>query len=342
MAPACTAPHTGQVAKRWELVGPFRAFARSAKSEEPRPQPSVPNSSDTDQAADPPSGPGAGVTTQPASQPATSQPSEDEDWFSLTPVDSESSIEEVDPFGEGESPVYHDAPGGHRLFAPAEERSDKFWYLDLGFRMGITKLHATKQQLDRRLDLPQKIDVVGIFESPQTPLDRKTDFALTTAYIGLGRRETEWLTWNFYFGSGVGGDRDHQRWLNLNQEVNFNYALYYTGLTVDIYPWGLSQRGQYINLKEHFRASRPYMLTGMEIGYLRAKGWGHFAIAPVTIYADEQKIRDWLFSWLVGFGWEFPINDRWVYNMQIHYTFHAYRPEEYNGWNLTYAIRYEF
>lgn len=341
MAGGCTAPHLGRVADRWELVGPFRKLASNDHAET-QPADDSPSAAVVDH---PPAATqdSASPDTAPAStQPAASQPTEDMSWFSLKPVEPDSMADTTGMFEYGDSPIYQDAPSGHRLFAPADERSDNFWYLDLGFRMGITRLHATKQQLDRRLDVPRKLDMWGIFEDPYTPMDRKTDFALTTAYIGLGRRETEWLTWNFYFGSGVGGDRDHQRWLNLNQEVNFSYALYYTGLTVDIYPWGLSHRGQYINFKEHLRASRPYLLTGMEIGYLRAKGWGHFAIAPVTIYSDEQKVRDWLFSWLVGFGWEFPINERWVYNMQIHYTFHAYRPEDYNGWNLTYALRYEF
>lgn len=340
-AAGCTAPHLGKVASRWELVGPFRKLAGTDHAET---QPA----GDSDDAtsgvqpaeASPAFPPPEAAPT--STQPASSQPVEDMSWFSLKPVEPDAMVDTVGLLEFSESPIYYDAPANHRLFAPADERSDNFWYLDLGFRMGITRLNSTKQQLDRRLDLPRKLDVWGIFDDPYTPMDRKSDFALTTAYIGVGRRETEWLTWNFYFGSGVGGDHNHDRRLNLNQVVNFDYALYYTGLTVDIYPWGLSERGQYINFKEHLRASRPYLLTGMEIGYLRAKGWGHFAIAPFRIYSDEQKVRDWLFSWLLGFGWEFPINERWVYNMQIHYTFHAYRPEEFNGWNLTYAFRYEF
>jgi hypothetical protein len=28
--------------------------------------------------------------------------------------------------------------------------------------------------------------------------------------------------------------------------------------------------------------------------------------------------------------------------VSCHYTFHVYRPQEYNGWNITYALRYRF
>jgi hypothetical protein len=230
----------------------------------------------------------------------------------------------------------------HTLFGPVEEKDDRFWYLDLGFRMGVTRLHETKQRLDRRLGVPRKLDFLGVFEDPETPMDRKSDFALTTAYIGIGRRETEWLTWNFYFGTGMGGDKDHQRKLNLNQELNFEYGIWYSGLTVDIYPWGLSQRGRFRDYREQLRASRPYVVTGFELGYVRARGWGEFSLAPLKIYSDSQRVEDWLFSYLIGFGWELPLNDRWALNLQTHYTFHFYRPEEYNGWNVTYAFRYQF
>ena len=187
-----------------------------------------------------------------------------------------------------------------------------------------------------------KLDLFGVFESPYTPMDRKTDMLLTTQYLGIGRRETDWLTWNFYLGYGAGGDRNHQRWLNANLEVNFSYLLVYTGLTTDIYPWGIPKYHHYPNLRERLKASRPYFVTGLEVGYVRARGAGHLALAPVPIYKDSQHIEDWLFSWLIGAGWEFPINDRWAFNISGHYTFHFYRPEEYNGTNLILALRYRF
>ncbi len=219
---------------------------------------------------------------------------------------------------------------------------EKFWYLDLGFRMGITRLGSAEEKLDKRLNGPMKLDVFGVFEKPHTPIDRKSELGLNTFYLGVGRRETSWLTWNVYFGGGIGKDRDHQRWLNHNLDVRFDYLAYYTGFTVDIYPWGISKRARYDNFLEHLRASRPYYVTGIEIGYVRARGWGDYKIAPIHVYHDSQRIEDWLFSGIVGMGWEIPLDDRWAFNLQAHYTFHAYRPEEYNGWNITYALRYKF
>ncbi|UCG15853.1 MAG: hypothetical protein JSV19_11215 [Phycisphaerales bacterium] len=229
-----------------------------------------------------------------------------------------------------------------RGFVPPTTKGDEYWYLDFGFRQGWTRLRSTKERLDRRLNLPLCLDVLGTFESPMTPLDRKSAGLLDTGYLGVGRRENDWLTWNFYFGGGAGGDRDKQRWANLNLEVNFDYLIYYTGLTADIYPFGIADHSGRGGFWETLRTSRPYVLTGFEVGYVRAKGWGKLALAPLPLYTDEQKIEDWLFSYLIGAGWEFPINPDWRFVVSGHYTFHFYRPEEYNGWNITYALRYRF
>ncbi len=335
LATGCAMGPGGRVADEWELVGPFKAFAskkaaRPTRSGPPdRREPTSPK--DDVRSTTAPSAPGDRLPERSVTPEASSN-----GFFSLRSKELDLGTRAEETAGPAID------PSEHSLFAPVARAEDTFWYLDLGFRMGVTRLHSTKTKLDRRLDLPRKVDLFGVFDNPVTPLDRKTDLALTTAYIGIGRRQTEWLTWNFYFGSGVGGDQDHQRWLTANQVLKFSYAMYYTGITVDIYPWGLSQRGRYVNLKEHLKASRPYLVTGIEIGYLRARGWGHFAIAPVKIYADSQRIEDWLFSYLIGFGWEVPINERWAFNLQVHHTFHFYRPEEYNSWNLTHALRYRF
>jgi len=212
------------------------------------------------------------------------------------------------------------------LLVTMPKRRDKFWYLDVGFRVSHTRLESTNDQINKRLELPQKFDIFGLFNNPYTPLDRKTDGGLATAYIGIGRRETDWLTWNFYLGGGIGGDHNHQRWLNANYNVNFDYAGYYTGVTADIYPWGLPEYRDFSDWKQRLRASRPYLLTGFELGYIRAKGWGNYKLAPLTLYADEVKIRDWLASYLLGIGWELPLNQRWSFMWSGHYSFHFLPP----------------
>jgi len=84
-------------------------------------------------------------------------------------------------------------------------------------------------------------------------------------------------------------------------------------------------------------------MSGMEIGYVRARGRGYIGIAPFgKLYKDSQWIEDWLFSYLIGLGWELPIDARWSFASSVHYTFHFYRPEEYNGYNITLALRYRF
>lgn len=294
------------LADEWELAGPFKIFSTKKKSKPAASKPPARHPT-----------PSSAPTSQPWDLDLETRSRRFDDSFDLDRV----------------------PPG---LFASLPHEDDTYWYLDFGYRTGYIRINEAKQQLDRRMALPLKLDVFGVFRRPTTPLDRKSNFSLTTQYIGLGRRETDWLTWNFYVGGAAGKDRTSQRWLNANLEVEFDYALIYTGLTTDLYPWGVPKYRNYPNYKERLKASRPYAVTGFEIGFLRAGGKGHFNLAPVRIYDDSQKIEDWLFAWLIGMGWEFPINDRWAFNFSWHYTFHFYRPTEYNGWNTVLALRYRF
>lgn len=215
-------------------------------------------------------------------------------------------------------------------------------HVDFGFRTGYTKLGSTKQQLDRRLGLPMKLDALGVFHSPQTPLDRKSSFGLNTIYLGLGYQQNDWLIWTLFAGGGAGRDSDHQRFVNLNLDVDFEYAYYYTGLQCELYPWGMPDYLNNLDLGQRLRASRPYIITGFETGYVDARGRGDFSIAPFKIYEDEVNIRDWLFSYLLGVGWAVPLSDNWSINLSSHYSYHFYRPGEYNTWNIVSALRYRF
>ncbi len=227
----------------------------------------------------------------------------------------------------------------------AERPSDdpgKPWHIDLAMRGSYTKLGSTAQQLDRRLDLPLMLDVFHVFDEPYTPLDRRTDLGLTTWYVGAGRQESEYVVWTWYIGGGMGQDLNHQRFFNFSLEVDFRYGYYYTGVTAEIYPWRVPQTDAGMDWTGRLRASRPFLLAGFETGYVSAEGEGDYKMGRVLVYHDEQKIRDWLAGIIVGAGWSFPLSERWSVNLMGDYTFHFYRPEEYNGWNWITAIRYTF
>lgn len=234
--------------------------------------------------------------------------------------------------------------------AAATKRPDIFaeappphaWYVDFGLRIGYTRLDESSDLLARRLEIPFRLDILDIWEHPDTPLDRRSRAGLSTFYLGIGRRQNEWLTWNFYLGGGSGSDRNDQRLANLNVNVDFKYLYYYFGFSADLYPWGIPVYRQYPNWLECFLASRPYVLTGFETGIVRAKGEGNFKFAPLVLYADQGKVRDWLISFQAGVGWELPINERWSFNVAVYHAFHFYRPDEYNSWDAVFAFRYRF
>lgn len=226
-------------------------------------------------------------------------------------------------------------------FEVEQARQTGPWHIEIGFRDSCTKLAETKRMLDVRLDRPMRLDVLDFFDKPETPIDRKSDFLLTTLYLGVGRQESDWLIWTVYVGGGMGRDSDHQRKANVNLEVSFKYAYAYTGLTAEIYPWKVPTRRPVESWDQVFRASRPFLATGFETGYVSAEGRGHWKIAPFPrLYQDKVLIRDWITSVNFGLGWHIPVSTRWSFILMGDYRVHFYRPDEYNGWTLTTALRY--
>lgn len=224
----------------------------------------------------------------------------------------------------------------------ATQRLMKSWHADLAIRNSYPKLNSTQQQLDRRMDRPLKLDTLGVFDRPYTPIDRRSDRGFTSLYVGFGRQENTRFLWTYYFGGSSGKDINHGRFLFQTLEVDFKYNFYYTGISAEYYPWEIPLIHATPSWEERLMASRPFLLTGLESGYVSSEGEGDYDIAGINIYHDELKVRDWLFSCKVGLGWALPLNDRWSINLSGDYKFHFYRPEEYNGWNFTTGIRYRF
>lgn len=226
--------------------------------------------------------------------------------------------------------------------ASDEPLFDARWHIDFGLRMSHTKLGGTKQQLDRRLDLPMKLDVLGAWNHPTTPLDRRSSLGLSSLFLGLGREESDWLTWTWYFAGGAAKDSTHQRIGPVNFEVDFKYATYLTGIRAEAYPWLQPVLRDEITLGESVRDSRPYVYGGLETGFINAEGKGSYRFAPFTIYSDKVTVRDWVTSMYVGMGWRFPIDSHWSFTLSGDYAFHFYRPEEYNSWNVITGFRYQW
>lgn len=218
--------------------------------------------------------------------------------------------------------------------------SASLWHFDLGTRTSILKLDETDRTLDRRLDLPMKLDVLGVFRHPDTPLDRNTNLGLSTLYLGFGRREPHNITWTIYAGGGAWSDKTRQNALNMILDVRFRYAGYFAGVNVEYHPWGYAAGWANMSWEQRVEGIRPFVLTGLEAGYVSAEGKGYLSFTSVRLYSDSKKIRDWTFNWLLGLGLELPLNQRWSLNVSGGYRFHFYRRDEYNGWDITTALRY--
>jgi hypothetical protein len=209
-------------------------------------------------------------------------------------------------------------------------------------RGSYPKLAATAQQLDRRLDVPLRLDWLRVFDEPYTPLDRRADLGLATWYAGLGRQPSDRFIWTWYLGGGMAQDINHQRFLNALLKVDFRYGYYYTGIAGEYYPWPLPDADHRKSLQDLLSNSRPFVLGGLETGYVSGEGEGDYKVSGAVLYHDEQKVRDWLTSINLGLGWAFPISDHLSLNISGDYRFHLYRPDEYNGWTWTTALRFRF
>lgn len=216
------------------------------------------------------------------------------------------------------------------------------WHVDAAMRGSYTKMGATEQMLDRRMDLPLKLDWLHVFDEPYSPMDRRSDLGFGSWYAGVGRTENEHWLWTFYAGGGAAQDINHQRFLNALLKVDFRYAYYYTGVQAEYYPWRLPVIDKDTTWSGRIEASRPFLTAGIEAGYVSAEGEGDYNVTGVNLYHDEQKVRDILASLNLGAGWSLPISDHWSLNFSGDYRFHAYRPYEYDGWNWTTVIRYRF
>lgn len=235
-----------------------------------------------------------------------------------------------------------DIPASHvePALEPGVTYSVSSWHLDVGTRTSILKLDEADRALDRRLDLPMKLDVLGVYRHPDTPLDRNTNLGLTTLYLGVGRRESNRITWTAYAGGGAWSDKTRQNALNTVLDVRFRYAAYYAGVNVEFHPWGYAVGRADMTWTQRIEESRPFVLTSLETGYVSAEGKGYLSLASIRLYSDSKKIRDWTFSWLLGLGLEVPMDQRWSFNFSGGYRFHFYRPDQYNGWDITSVMRY--
>lgn len=216
------------------------------------------------------------------------------------------------------------------------------WHVDMAFTIDFLKLSETEQMLDRRLDIPLKFDFLNVFARPRTPIDRKSSFSINRLQFGLGKRVSDRVILNWFFGIGPGVDRFHQRYLTADLRVNFKYGYYYTGFRAEIYPWGFIQYHNDPQWAKRFSASRFYYYAAIETGYVNAEGAGRYKFLGIRIYEDRVKVRDWILAGTVGLGWGIPISDRWSIQLSGDYSFHVHRPHEYNGWRITAGLRFRF
>jgi len=216
------------------------------------------------------------------------------------------------------------------------------WHVDMGIQTSFSKLSSTEQKLDRQLDWPLRVDVLNVFTRPRTPIDRKSTFSLNTIYFALGKRVSDRVIINGYLGFAPGVDRDHQQFLIADLRINFKYSSYLIGLQAEYYPWGFPRYHNDTDWEKRIDASRLYFYSAILTGYLSAEGTGRYKLFNVNVYQDSIKVRDWIFAGIVGMGWSIPISDRWSIQLTGDYSFHAYRPEEYNGWRITTGLRFRF
>lgn len=220
--------------------------------------------------------------------------------------------------------------------------NDRPWHVDFQIRSLHPRLSETKAMLDERLKGPLRVDWAHTFDRPYTPIDRNTDWGFASLILGVGRQENDWLLWTAYGGGGWGEDRNFDRYLTNTLEVNFKYRYFVFGGDAEIYPWKVPKVQPRMTFSDSLYASRPFLLTGLQAGYVSSEGEGSFRMLNFPLYRDAAHIRDWVGSLRLGLGWNFPLSTRFSLNLAGGYAFNFYRPDEYNGWQLIAGLRYRF
>lgn len=218
----------------------------------------------------------------------------------------------------------------------------KEWHFDIGVRSHHPRLQETRDVLRERLDAPLKLDFAHVFSQPYTPIDRNTDWGCGSGFLGFGRQQSDWLIWNVHAGGSWGEDRNFSRFLVTSLGVNFKYQSFYVGGDIEIYPWKVPEVRPEMKIGERLRASRPFILTGIEAGYVRADCQGAFRIFRLPVYRDEEHVRDWIGNYFIGLGWSVPLSDSVSWNIAGDYAFNFYRANEFNSWNLITGLRFRF
>jgi hypothetical protein len=238
-------------------------------------------------------------------------------------------------------------PNGSMDSAPNSDKQtepeiDRPWHIDFQFRSLHPRLSDSKAMLDDRLKQPLKTDWAHTFDRPDTPIDRNTDWGFGSFILGFGRQENDWLLWTAYGGGGWGDDRNFDRSLFNTLEVNFKYRYFIVGGEAEIYPWKIPKVQPHMSISDKLCASRPFLLTGLETGYVSDEGEGAYRMLKIPLYRDSAHIRDWVSSLRLGLGWSFPLSTSFSLQLSGDYAFNFYRPDEYNGWELIAGLRYRF
>ena len=217
------------------------------------------------------------------------------------------------------------------------------WFFDIGLNQYWPRLDWSEDLIHRLISVPNRALFPGQYRNVTTFGDARDTGSLTMPFVGIGKPINDHLTLSGHVMVGSRSLDSFQRLSGVfTLEVDFEAHLWAVGLQASLYPFGQVVHPDDAGLRVLLQAGRPSIDQTIEIEYLDGHGVGDFRVLGATLSKTTRSLADWNVSYNPGVSWEIPLDHRTSLIAGGSYHFHAYMPEELNGWNFALRLRIGF
>ncbi|HOC67366.1 MAG TPA: hypothetical protein PKO23_01035 [Candidatus Hydrogenedentes bacterium] len=233
---------------------------------------------------------------------------------------------------------------------PAQEQAayDKHWYFGVGGTNYHPRLRESEGQIQRELN--GLFDWMPRWKKPTTFADWRDDFMLWDFVAGFGRDLTPKTNWMLWFGGAAGSMTSRERYGLISTKINFKRSSLFLAPELFYYPLGKVDYGSIDGTHglQRVRAAlanaKPYLSLVTGFTFVKAEADVKFkAPALGTLFRQEQSENHYMYTVSPRVGLTMPIGKNTSLNPVFIYLFNGpNHSTEYNGWALSFTVRWQF
>lgn len=236
------------------------------------------------------------------------------------------------------------------LEEPASEQAayEKHWYVGVGGTNYHPRLRESEDQIKRELN--NLFDWMPCWKKPKTFADWRDDFMLWDFVAGFGRDLTPKTNWMIWFGGAMGSMTSRERYGLISTKINFKRSSIFVAPELFYYPWGKidhsSVEGTHgvQRVRAAIANAKPYFSFISGFTFVKAEADVKFK-APLfgTLFRQEQSEDHYMYTLSPRVGLTMPIGKNTSINPVFIYLFNGPKHStEYNGWALSFTVRWQF